>query len=169
MIAGLGRDVGGVGDLADRAQSHHGRDVDDRASAVAVRPHVLGREAAQPEGRGQVEVQNARERLGRRSQRGRGGARAGVVDEAVEAAVTLDHGLDEPLAIVPSVTSQVTVSAPGISSRSEARRSARRAAMTGTRAGARSARASCSPRPELAPVTMTTWPSSAPSSLLLLI
>ena len=66
--ARLGRDVGGVRDLPDRAQAHERRDVDDRAPASSV-AHSLCREARQRERGGQVELEHVRERLGRHAQR----------------------------------------------------------------------------------------------------
>ena len=93
--ARLGRDVGGVRDLADRAQAHDRSDVDDRAPASVSVAHPLRGEARQSERGDQVEIEHVRERLGRRAQRGGGGSRARVVDEPVEPPVALDDAVDE--------------------------------------------------------------------------
>ncbi len=62
--------------------------------------HALGDEAREPERRREVQVDHARELLSRRAQRRGGRAGAGVVDEPVDAAVTLDHGVDQAAAVV---------------------------------------------------------------------
>ena len=141
--AGLGRDVGGVGDLGDRAQAHHRGHVDDRAPAAL--SHVAGSQAGQRVRGDQIEVDHLGERLRRRAQRGPGRAHAGVVDQTVDAPMALHHGCYQPFTV-------------GIR-----RRPARRAARTGTAPQAASARASCSPRPELAPVTTITRPAKPPA------
>ena len=97
MIPAFEATYAASGICADRAQAHHRRDVDDRAAAV--RAHPARGQAGERERRRQVDVEHARERLGARLQRGRGGADAGVVDEPVEAPVALHDGLDEPLAL----------------------------------------------------------------------
>ena len=94
---GLRRDVGRIGHLAERAQPHHGGDVDDRTAAAG--PHLAGDEARERERRSQVQVDDAREVLGAQLQRGARRAHPGVVDESVDAAVALHHSVHQALAV----------------------------------------------------------------------